>query len=260
MAAPSPSELADALTAYVDPSAITDFAVTGLQVEGTRPVTRLAVAVSANMRSFEDAAGWDADAILVHHGLFWESEDPENDPARPIDERRAAFLRERGMSLLAYHLPLDGHPEVGNNAEIARALGLSSPSFDFALMPETDIGIGLVAIAEPPISVGDLIARAEALFGQPPLVVPAGPDPVRTVAILSGGGASYAYEAIARGVDAYLTGEGREWTPALAREAGLTYIAVGHHASETAGVQSLARWAADRFGVETRFFPQENPF
>lgn len=260
MAAPTPAELAAALTAYVDPRAIPDYATTGLQVAGERPVRRLAVAVSANRQSFDDAARWDADAILVHHGLFWESEDPESDPARPFDERRAAFLRERGMSLLAYHLPLDAHPEVGNNAEIARVLGLGSPSFDFAMLPEVDVAIGLVAEAEPPVAVAELVARAAEQFGQAPLVVTAGPDRIGTVAILSGGGAGHLYEAIGRGVDAYISGEGREWAPALAREAGITFIALGHYASETLGVQALARWAAERFGFETRFFPQENPF
>ncbi len=260
LTAPTPAELAEALTAYVDPHALTDFAVTGLQVAGERPVRRLAVAVSANMRSFEDAAAWDADAILVHHGLFWESEDPDNDPARAFDERRAAFLRERGMSLLAYHLPLDAHSEVGNNAEIARVLGFGSPRFDFAKMPDSDVAIALVAVADPPLPIADLVARAEAAFGQAPIVAPGGPDPVRTAAILSGGGSGYLYEAIERKVDVYISGEGREWAPAIAREAGITMVVLGHYASETLGVQALARWAADRFGFETRFFPQENPF
>jgi dinuclear metal center YbgI/SA1388 family protein len=258
--APTPSDLAAAVTAYVDPHGIPDYAVTGLQVGGTRPIRRLALAESANLQSFAAAAAWDADAVLVHHGLFWASDDPDNDPARPFDERRAAFLRDRGMSLLAYHLPLDAHPEVGNNAEIARRLGLVRPSFDFAALPDGGPAIGLEAEADPPVPLGAFLDRAAAAFGQAPLVVPAGPDPIRTVAVLSGGGAGNLYEALARGVDAYVTGEGREWVPAVATEGGLTFVAVGHHASETFGVQALGGWIASRFGVEVRFFPQENPY
>lgn len=257
------SDLAESLDRYVDPRRIPDFAKTGLQVapEGTEPVVeRVALGVSANLELFEAAAGWGAQAVLVHHGLFWESEDPENDPSRAFDARRAAVLRERGLALLAYHLPLDAHPEVGNNAEIARRLGLEVASFDFGDLPGTEAKIGLVARSSPPVKIEEMIDRIGRVFGRTPNVIAAGPPRIGTMAIVSGGGAGEIYAAIARGLDAYLTGEGREWLPAIAREGGITFFAAGHHASEVFGVQALGRWIETTFGIETRFFPQANPF
>ena len=264
MASMSLDELAAALDAYVDPHRIPDFAPTGLQVRAAgadKAVGKVALGVSANLELFAAAAEWGADAVLVHHGLFWTSDDPEQEhPGRPFDEARAAFLRERGLSLFAYHLPLDAHPEVGNNAEIARRLGLEVLSFDFGDLPETDVKVGLVAGASPPLRLEELLGRVNRVFGQAAHVVVAGPEAIGTIAIVSGGGPGEIYAAIARGVDAYLTGEGREWVPAIAREAGITFLAAGHHASEVFGVQALGRWLTDRFGLETRFFAQANPF
>lgn len=256
-------DLATALDAYVDPLGIPDFAPTGLQVRGRQDeaaVRRVALGVSANLGLFAEAAAWGAEAVLVHHGLFWASDDPDNDPTRAFDERRAGFLRERGMHLFAYHLPLDAHPEVGNNAEIARRLGLAGVAHDFGDLPGTEAKVGLTARAEPPLPLEALLTRANRVFGQPTQAIAAGPAEVGTLAIVSGGGTGALYEAIGRGLDAYLTGEGREWLPAVAREAGINVLVVGHHASEVFGVQALGRWLEDRFGLETRFFPQANPF
>ncbi|MCC6313975.1 MAG: Nif3-like dinuclear metal center hexameric protein [Thermomicrobiales bacterium] len=254
-------ELVAATTAYVDPRQIPDYAVTGLQIEGSREaVRRIAVGVSANRDLFRAAADWDADAVLVHHGLFWDSDDPDQDPARSYDERRAAFLRDRGMSLIAYHLPLDAHPEVGNNRQIADKLGLVVETFDFAPLPGAGVAIGLVARAREPLATEDMLERAARVFGQAPTVIAGGPAIISRMAIVSGGGASEIYAAIDRGLDAYLTGEGREWIPGLAREGSINFFAVGHHASEVGGVQALAHWMERQFGVETRFFPQANPF
>ena len=164
------------------------------------------------------------------------------------------------MSLAAYHLPLDAHPEVGNNAELARLLGLEIVAFDFGDLPETAVKVGLTARAEPPVARDELVARAAQVVGGPVHVIPGGPETIRTVAIVSGGGTGEIYEAIRRGVDLYLTGEGREWVPAVAREAGINFLAVGHHASEVFGVQALGRTIETRFGLQTRFFPQDNPF
>ena len=263
MAAVTLDELAAALDAYVDPHRIPDHAPTGLQVPGAGgnlEVRKVALGVSANLGLFAAAAAWGAEAVLVHHGLFWESDAPENDPARPFDDRRADFLRQRGMLLLAYHLPLDAHPEIGNNAEIARRLELTDVSHDFGDLPGTDVKVGLTARADPPLRLDELLARVNRVLGQPAQVIAGGAETVRTIAIVSGGATSLFYDAIARGVDAYLTGEGREWVPALAREAGVTFLAAGHHATEVFGVQALGRWLEGQFGLETRFFPQANPF
>ena len=256
-------ELAAALDAYVDPRKIPDSAVTGLQVGGGDGggVSKVALGESANLELFAAAAEWGAEVVLVHHGLFWQTEDPALEARlRRFDEPRAAFLRERGMSLLAYHLPLDAHPEVGNNAEIARRLGLEVEAFDFGDLPGSEAKAGLVARADPPLALEDLLERCGRVFGQTPQVVAAGPERIGTLAIVSGGAPEEIHAAIERGVDAYLTGEGREWLPAVAREAGITFLAVGHYASEVFGVQAVGRWLEASFGLETRFFPQANPF
>jgi len=250
------------LNGYVDPNRLPDFAPTGLQVRGSEDavVTKVALGVSANLTLFQEAAAWGAELVLTHHGMFWEVEEPNLDPARRFDEARAAFLRERGVSLAAYHLPLDAHPEIGNNAELARLLGLEIVGFDFGDLPETEVKVGLTARAEPPVARDEFVARAERVVGGPVHLIPGGPATIRTVAIISGGGTGELYEAVARGLDLYLTGEGREWAPAVAREAGINFLVVGHHASEVFGVQALGRVIEARFGLQTRFFPQENPF
>lgn len=254
-------ELAARLDAYVDPHRIPDFATTGLQVRGgDRPVTKVGLGVSANLELFAAAAAWGAEVVLSHHGIYWECEDPENDPARRFDDRRADDLRDRSLSLLAYHLPLDCHPEVGNNAEIACRLGLAIESFDFGDLDGTEIKVGLIARADPPLSMEDLLDRCGRTFGRPVQAVVGGPERIATMAIISGGGAGEIYAAIERKVDAFLTGEGREWIPAVAREAGITFLAAGHHASEVFGVQALGRWIEDHLNLETTFFPQANPF
>ncbi len=255
-------DLIAALDGYVDPNRIPDFAPTGLQVRGAEAptVTKVALGVSANLALFRDAAAWGAELVLTHHGMFWATEDPELDPARRFDEARAAFLRERGMSLAAYHLPLDAHLEVGNNAELARLLGLEVVAFDFGDLPETAVKVGLTARAEPSVARDELVARTERLVAGPVHLIPAGPETIHTVAIVSGGGTGELYVAIERGVDLYLTGEGREWAPAVAREAGINFLVIGHHASEVFGVQALGRVIEARFGLQTRFFPQDNPF
>lgn len=261
---PMPADLGQivaAITAYLDPAQMTDYCVNGLQVDGgVSDIERIAVGVSANMTLLQAAADWGAQAVLVHHGLYWFTDDPESDPARPIDDARARFLRNHGMSLLAWHLPLDAHPEVGNNAGIARRLGLDVESRDFACMPEAGACIGVIAAAPDGCSVAELADRCRDVFHQDPLVVDGGPHRIRRIAIVSGGGAGETWSAIARGVDAYISGEGREWVPGVARESGLHFLAIGHHASETYGVQDLASWVEAHFPVETRFFPQENPF
>ncbi|MFM9106006.1 MAG: Nif3-like dinuclear metal center hexameric protein, partial [Chloroflexota bacterium] len=179
--------IANAINAYLDPGQMTDYCVNGLQVEGSaRTVSRLAVGVSANMTFIEEAAAWGAQAALVHHGLYWFTEYPDRDPARPVDDARAACMRRHGMSLLAWHLPLDAHPEVGNNAGIARRLGLQVESRDFACMPEGGPCIGVIAAAPKPLALGELIDRCRQVFGQEPLVAGSGPEVIRQVAIVSG--------------------------------------------------------------------------
>lgn len=248
------------LTAYVDPHSIPDFAPTGLQVRGGSTVRRVALGVSANLALFRLAAEWSADLVLVHHGLFWEAENPDLGPAKPFDEARASFLRDRSMSLAAYHLPLDAHPEAGNNVALARGLGLKQIAHDFGDLPGTEVKVGVSARAVPSISPDELLRRCEQLCGQPVQLTPSGPGRIETIGIISGGATRYLYSAIARGYDAFLTGEGREWAVAVAEEGGIHFLAAGHYATEVLGVQALGRWITSRYALETRFFPLSNPY
>lgn len=256
-------------TAFVDPWAILDLAPTGLQVRG-RPdgepiaVRRVALAVSTTLAVIDQAAAWGAELLLCHHGMFWGTTRPGYaagaDPARLWDQRRVDRLREHGLSLAAYHLPLDAHAEVGNNVEIARRLGLRVEAGDIGPWPGTRATLGVRAVATPPVSAAELGARAAAITGTDPVVIAGRPEGIERVGIVSGGATRLVYDLIDRGSDAFVSGEGELWAYNLVREAGLTLVVLGHHRSERFGVMALGRWLERRFGVETRFFDEDNPF
>jgi dinuclear metal center YbgI/SA1388 family protein len=190
----------------------------------------------------------------VHHGLFWEG------APRALSATMAARLRTllgAGMALAAYHLPLDAHPQVGNNALIARGLGAQDPR-PFA--EHRGIPVGVAArFPGDGIAARKLFARVETLTQRTPLVFDAGPDPVRTIGIVSGGAASDLETAIADGLDAFLTGEPREPVMGTAREAGIHFIGAGHYATETFGVRRLGEELEERFGVRHVFVDVPNP-
>jgi len=205
--------------------------------------------VSAGIELFEKAAAEGADLVLVHHGLFWKG------PPRPLDrpaKRRLQLLFDHDMSLAAYHLPLDGHPEHGNNALLAAGLGarVTGPFAE---------SIGVTAAWEEGIAPAELVRRVEAVTGREPLAVLGDRDPVRTIAIVSGGGQGYLPEAIAAGHDAFLTGEASERNFNEAREAGVHFVAGGHYATETFGVRRLGDLLAERFGIRHVFIDLPNP-
>lgn len=230
-----------------------DMATNGLQVEGRRPIRRLAVAVSATQRTIAEAIAHEADLLLVHHGLFWA------DGVRAITGVLAHRLRPllvHEINLVAYHLPLDAHPELGNNAQLAIALGLElvEPFAEVYGVP-----VGWIAFANPPMSQDELITRVTHITERTPLLLPGGPPSITRVAILSGSGSSALSEAAERGCDLLLTGEARETTMALARELGISVLVAGHEATERLGVQALAKHLSQSFGLESIFIPDPNP-
>jgi dinuclear metal center YbgI/SA1388 family protein len=210
--------------------------------------------VSANLELLERARDEGAQLVLVHHGLFWESMPREL--SRPL-ARRLRTLLEADMALAAYHLPLDAHLEVGNNALIAAGLGAADPR-PFAENRGTPIGVA-ASFGADGVAAAELWDRIRALTGREPLVFDAGPDPVRTIGIVSGGAAGDLDVAIAAGLDAFLTGEPREPTMSTAREAGIHFVAAGHHATETFGVRRLGELVAERFGIRHVFVDVPNP-
>ena len=230
-----------------------DYGPNGLQVPGAPEVDRIVTGVSAHRELFERAAAAGAQFVLCHHGIFW------GDSAGPVTEQLKARLKllfEHDMSLAAYHLPLDAHPEVGNNALICAGLGLERAE---PLGEAKGAPIGWVGTASEPLTLAELVDRSSALFGSAPLVFDSGPAEVRRVGIVSGGGSSSLAEAISRDLDAFITGEPTEHVMADAREGGIHFLAGGHYASETFGVRRLGELLAEKFGVTHTFVEVPNP-
>jgi dinuclear metal center YbgI/SA1388 family protein len=242
------SELVQFLDELLTPDEFEDLGPNGLQVPGAAEVERVVTAVTAQRAVFERAIAGRAQLVLVHHGLFWRF-DPLGLTPRLAERLRPLFKHD--IALAAYHLPLDAHPEVGNNALLARALGAADH------VPFTDVGRG-ATFAEP-VPAAELFARVEKATGRAPLVFDAGPPEVRRIAIVSGGAASRLDAAVAEGYDAFLTGEPKENVMADAREAGIHFVAAGHYATETFGVRRLGELLAERFGIEHVWVDVPNP-
>jgi len=243
-------ELVDYLDGLLIPGKFRDYCPNGLQVEGRSEVVRLVAGVSASQALLDAAAARNADAILVHHGYFWKGEDGR---VTGIRRQRLSTLLANNINLLAYHLPLDAHPELGNNAQLAQRLGWV-PEGRFG---EQDIA-WLGSLAEP-CDLGAVESKVAQVLGRRPLVIGDAARPIRRIGWCSGGAQGYFEQAIALGVDAYLSGEISEQTVHLARESGVAYIAAGHHATERYGVQALAEHLGRQFGIACEFVDLDNP-
>jgi dinuclear metal center YbgI/SA1388 family protein len=238
--------------AYLDdwmtPDAFDDLGPNGLQVPAARELERVVTGVTAQRALFDEAVTRDAQLVLVHHGLFWTFH-PVG--LTPLLAERLRPLFKHDIALAAYHLPLDAHPEVGNNALLADALG--------ATAHEPFAGIGRGATFAEPVPAAELFARVTAVTAREPLVFDAGLPEIRRIAIVSGSAASRLGQAVAEGYDAFLTGEPKENVMADAREAGIHFIAAGHYATETLGVRRLGELLAERFGIEHVWVDLPNP-
>jgi dinuclear metal center YbgI/SA1388 family protein len=247
-------EILNELDRLLQPARFQDYCPNGLQVPGPTDVATVATGVSAHAELFELAAAEHADLLVVHHGLFWSA------GPGPIDaalKRRLRILFDADIGLAAYHLPLDAHPQIGNNALLARALG-AEKSDPFALHHGEPIGV-LAHLPGEGLAAGELFARVREITSREPLVFESGPAHVRRVAIVSGAGADFLTDAAAAGAQALLTGEPAERVMAQARESGLHFIAAGHYATETLGVERLGRHLAERFGLRHVFLDVPNP-
>lgn len=246
----SRTALAGWLDTLLEARRFDDYCPNGLQVEGAADVRRVVLGVTASLALVRAAAERGAQAILVHHGWFWRGEDPR---VVATKRERLATLLAHGINLYAYHLPLDVHPELGNNVQLARRLG----------WPDGEpIGRdGLIRIAELPdtIDAAALAARLAAGLGREPLLVGAAARPLRRIAWCTGAAQDMLQQAIDAGADAFVSGEIAERTTHLAREAGVVYAAAGHHATERFGVQAVGAALAERFGVEVTFVDDPNP-
>ncbi|OWW19233.1 Nif3-like dinuclear metal center hexameric protein [Noviherbaspirillum denitrificans] len=245
-------EFARYLEQTLDINRFRDYCPNGLQVEGGAEIRKIVTGVTASLALLEAAAEFGADTVLVHHGYFWRGED-----ARVVGpkHKRLKLLLGNDINLFAYHLPLDMHPEFGNNAQLARMLGLVADG----RFGENDIGwLGLPAQSAV-ATVGDLARVVESRLGRAPLVIGDSSRPLKRVGWCTGAAHSMLGDAIAAGASAYLSGEISEPTVHLAREADVAYLACGHHATERFGVRALGEHLAAQFGLEHRFIDIPNP-
>ncbi len=241
-------DILDHAAELLDLGSFVDYGPQGMQVAGAEEVTRVVCGVSSSLELFERAAAAGAQLVIVHHGILWDKEQ------RTIDRRvrrRLQALFDADITLAAYHLALDAHAEIGNNALLARELGLEVEA------PFVEIGVGARAAPAQPLET--LLERVREHIALDPLVFPDGPTTVERAAILSGGGSDYLEEAARQHYDLYLTGEAAEPSMHLARELGITFVAAGHYATEKLGVQALTRLLAERFGLEWEFVDLPNP-
>ncbi|MDY7219541.1 Nif3-like dinuclear metal center hexameric protein [Denitrificimonas sp. JX-1] len=237
---------------YLNVNAISDYCPNGLQVEGKEQIKRIVSGVTASQALIEAAIELQADALLVHHGYFWKGEDQ---PIVGMKQRRIKALLAHDINLLAYHLPLDVHPEVGNNVQLAQRLGLTITG---PLEPDNPRNVGLIGELNPPLSATELATHIEKVLDRAPLVV-GHQHLIKRVAWCTGGAQSYIEHAIAVGADAYITGEVSERTFHEAKENGISFFAAGHHATERYGVQALGEWLAKRFAIEHHYVECDNP-
>ena len=251
---------------YLSASAFKDYAPNGLQVDGGRPIRRIVTGVTACEALIDAAIAEDADAIMVHHGYFWKGEPMT---ITGMKGQRIRKLMQHGISLIGYHLPLDAHPKIGNNAKLAEILGLTITE---ALYPHESHPVGNIATC-PPQSAESLTQTITQALGRIPLHISghyqyladeaadtaAAPKLLKRIGICTGGAQDMIEQAAAMGCDAYISGEISERTTHSARELGIDYFACGHHATERAGIQALGDIVAQQFGLSVRFIDIDNP-
>lgn len=237
----------------LESSRFSDYCPNGLQVEGRATVSRLAAAVTANQSVLEAAVAWGADALIVHHGYFWRGEAPE---VVGMKRQRLGTLLASDMSLLAYHLPLDAHPVLGNNARWGQLLGFR----DVEPLDRDDAqGVGSIGKLATPMSLDSVAAQVQSLTDRQPLVIGDGQASIERVGWCTGAAQGYIDKAAAAGAQLYISGEISEPTVHTARELGIAYMAAGHHATERYGVQALAGSLADSLDLEWTFLDCDNP-
>ncbi|WP_144629673.1 Nif3-like dinuclear metal center hexameric protein [Bordetella genomosp. 13] len=249
-------ELAAWLDGTLQAARFKDYCPNGLQVEGRERTGHIITGVTASEALLRAAIERNADAVLVHHGWFWKNEDPR---VRGPRRTRLALTLAHGLNLFAYHLPLDAHPRLGNNAQLARILGLQP---DMAGdQPQTCGPDGLIWLGRAPglNTLGDLAARVAERLDRAPLVVGDAQQPLGRIAWCTGAAQGMLADAIEAGATAYITGEASEPTVHLARETGTGFVGAGHHATERYGIQALGDAVAKQFGIRVEFVDIDNP-
>lgn len=243
------TELEQRVNQLLNTADFKDYAPNGLQVEGRSEIKKVITGVTACQALLDEAVRLQADAVLVHHGYFWKSEAPA---IKGMKRQRLKTLLANDINLFGWHLPLDGHPEIGNNAQLAKLFGIEVKGEIALLLPWGEL--------KEPVS-GDVFAqRISAALGREPLHCgDNAPALIRRVAWCSGGGQGYIDQAAAFGVDAFISGKASEQTIHSAREQGLHFFAAGHHATERDGIKALGEWLAREHGLDVTFIDINNP-
>lgn len=246
-------ELLSYTNTLLNSAAFQDYCPNGLQVEGRAQIRTLVSGVTASQALVDAAVAAGADALLVHHGYFWKGEDP---CITGMKQRRLAALLAAEINLLAYHLPLDAHAELGNNAQLGALLGLSIEGwFGQAGGP----AIACHTTLPEPLSGAALAQRIAAVLGREPHCISGGEHPIQRIGWCTGAAQGYIEAAAARGLDAFISGEISEPTVHVARECGIHYFAAGHHATERYGIRALGEHLAERFGLKHLHIDIDNP-
>lgn len=249
-------ELEKYLAEHLETERFDDYCVNGLQVEGRDQINKIVTGVSASERLFQEAIEVNADAILVHHGLFWKT---SHHPFRltGIMQRRVKLLLDKEINLFCFHLPLDSHTQLGNNILIARALGIQEPNFVFAESKKNLLAV--VGELDQPLDTKTFRSWADEKLDTQGHYFPFGKTQINSLYILSGGGAGFFQDAVDQGVDLMITGELTEPSIRAAEECGLALYAAGHYNSEKWGIKALGEHLSDQFGLESRFIDIPNP-
>lgn len=247
-------QLVAELDELLDADTLADYCPNGLQVEGTLDVRTIVTGVSASFELFAAAAERAADAVIVHHGILWSGSEPPRIVGSFRD--RLGVLIENRMSLIAYHLPLDRHMELGNAAQLARRVGLEELE-PFGI--HCGASTGVCGVFPDPIEVDEFIAAIAEACEREPQIFPGGEALVTSVGIVTGGAQKEFHQAVAAGLDAYVTGEASEWVMHQAAEDRVHYVAAGHYATERFGIRALGRWIADQHGLDVEFIDLPNP-
>ena len=249
------TQLCEYLDQCLQPARYADYCPNGLQVEGRASISRLATGVTACQALVDAAVEWGADALFVHHGYFWRGEAQQ---VVGMKRRRLAALLANDVSLLAYHLPLDAHPQLGNNARLGQLMGFAI-EVQAPLQPEVVNGLGNIADLPEAVLAHEFVARLAQITGRVPLHVGDPGAVVRRIAWCTGAAQDYITAAVEAGADLFVTGEASEQTVHTAKEEGIHFVAAGHHATERYGVQAVGEHLAATFSLEHRYIEIDNP-
>ncbi|WP_213608530.1 Nif3-like dinuclear metal center hexameric protein [Pseudoalteromonas sp.] len=245
-------EFSQLLNTLLKPETINDFCPNGLQVEGKNKIHTIVTGVTASQALIDAAIEKNADAILVHHGYFWKG---ESQPITGMKKRRVAALLANNINLFAYHLPLDIHPEMGNNAQLAKLLDIQ---IEAGLEPVNN-SVAMKGRLKVPLSGQEFADKIHQVLNRKPLTSLVRKDKIETIALCTGGGQGYIDLAAEQGIDAYLTGEASEQTIHSSREQNIDFFAAGHHATERYGIKALGEYLADKHSFDVTFIDIDNP-